>query len=82
MVAERSGPVVAPRARMASWTVDDLAEFLADADLEGPAETLKKAGVCGQDFLTWDDAAELQADLRVAPFTARKLLAVREAYLC
>ena len=66
---------------MSSWTVDDLADFLADEDLRGPAEDLKKAGVSGQDFLVWTTPMELQADLRLAPFTARKLLAVRDAYL-
>ena len=67
--------------KMASWIVDELAEFLADEDLRGPAEDLRKAGVSGTDFLAWGTAAELQVDLRLAPFTARKLLATRDAYL-
>ena len=75
------GPPLVLREKMAAWTVDDVADILADEDLRGPAEDLKKAGVNGADFLAWGSAAELQADLRVAPFTAKKLIAIRDAYL-
>ena len=54
---------------------------MVDEDLRGPAEDFKKAGVNGKDFLAWATPPELQADLRLAPFTAKKLLAVRDAYL-
>ena len=79
--AQAVGQTLTAQEKMSSWTVDDLADFLADEDLRGPAEDLKKAGVSGQDFLVWTTPMELQADLRLAPFTARKLLAVRDAYL-
>ena len=38
---------------------------------------MRSAGVDGSDFLQWGSAAALEADLRLAPFTARKLLAAR-----
>ena len=80
--AQPAGPTfAAPREAMAAWTVDELADFLRGEDLHGPAEDLRKAGVAGKDFLAWGTAAELQADLRVAPFTAKKLLASRDAYV-
>ncbi len=66
---------------MATWTVDVLGEFLMEADMRGPAEDLRRARVNGRDFLAWGTAAELEADLRLPPFTARKLLAARETYL-
>ena len=42
---------------------------------------MRSAGVDGSDFLQRGSAAALEADLRLAPFTARKLLAVRGAFL-
>ena len=66
---------------MAAWTADALADFLVERDLAGPAQVLRAAGVDGSDFLEWGSAAALEADLRAAPFTARKLLAVRRAFL-
>ena len=65
---------------MASWTVDELADFLVDKDLQGPANAFRNAGVNGEDFLAWATATEMQADLRIAPFTAKKLIRTRDAY--
>ena len=44
------------------------------SDLRGPAAALRVAGVGGSDFMAWGTEDELVADLRLAPFTARKLL--------
>ena len=79
--AQVVGPTLTSLERMSSWTVGELADFLAEEDLRGPAEDFKKAGVSGKDFLAWASPLELQTDLRLAPFTARKLLAVRDAFL-
>ena len=79
--AQPVGPILTPQEKMASWTVDELARFLADEDLQGPSEVVRKAGVSGKDFLSWGAPAELQSDLHLAPFTAKKLLATRDAYL-
>ena len=79
--AQLVAPTLTPREKMASWTVGELADFLADEDLQGPADALKNAGVNGKDFLAWATATEAQADLRISPFTAKKLIATRDAYL-
>lgn len=70
-----------PREQMASWGVDQLAEFFTSKDLRGPAEALRVSGVAGADLLAWSTASELQADLKLTPFTARKVLATRNAFL-
>ena len=67
--------------KLQSWPVDALAEFLCGQDLCGPAATLQKAGVNGSDFLVWTSATEIVADVNVALFTAKKLLACRAQYL-
>ena len=76
-----NAPTRTARDKMAAWTADALADFLVERDLAGPAQVLRAAGVDGSDFLEWGSAAALEADLRVAPFTATKLLAVRRAFL-
>ena len=84
-VSDAAEPLVAPspprRDQMSSWGVDQLAEYLCLEDLRGPAEALRMSGVAGSDLLAWDTAAELQADLRLSPFAARKVLAARDRYL-
>jgi len=70
-----------PREQMASWGVDQLAEFFTSKDLRGSAEALRVSGVAGADLLAWDTASELQADLKLTPFAARKVLATRDAFL-
>ena len=76
-------PVEAPSGRlcMQSWSVDNLATFLEGEDLSGPANVLRSAGVNGADFLLWTSEAALVEDLRVTPFTARKLLSCRAHFL-
>jgi len=70
-----------PLEEMRSWSVDALAEFFTSADLGGPAETLQRAGVNGADMVAWSAPAELGTDLKLLPFTARKLLACRDEFL-
>ena len=36
---------------MRSWSVGDLASFLAKRDMEGPAQRLREQGVDGEDFV-------------------------------
>ena len=66
---------------MESWSVDDLSTFLEGEDLSGPASAFRSAGVNGADFLLWTSEAALVEDLRVAPFTTRKLLSCRAKFL-
>ena len=49
--------------------------------MNGPAKTLHDAGIDWSDFLAWTSPEDLVADLRVLPFTAKKLLACREKFL-
>ena len=74
-------PSQPPRMQMASWGVDQLAEFLALRDLCGPAEAMRASGVAGVDFLAWNSAGEVQVDVRLTPFAARKVLAARDEFL-
>jgi len=75
------GPAVSSREKMASWSVDELADFLIAEDMKGPATTLQSAAVNGADFLEWTEPATLQEDLKLLPFVARKLLKCRDAFL-
>ena len=75
------GPAVSSREKMASWSVDELADFLIAEDMKGPATTLQNAAVNGADFLEWTEPATLQEDLKLLPFVARKLLKCRDAFL-
>ena len=58
----------------------DLASFFIRRDMAGPAQQLQAQGVAGEDFLDLI-ARVLQSDLRLSPFTARKLVRIRDAYL-
>ena len=73
-------PTLSAWEKMASWSVDELVAFLCELDLRGPAEDLRRAGVNGADFLQWRTFAELQADLGLPKFTAKKLLAQRDLF--
>ena len=74
-------PSQPPVEQMASWGVDQLAEFLALRDLCGPAEAFRASGVAGADLLAWSTAGEVQADLKITPFAARKVLAARDDFI-
>ena len=74
-------PVRSARDTMASWSADSLAEHVAAAGLAGAASCLQRAGVSGVDLLSWAAASEIEADLKLLPFSARKLLRWREAFL-
>ena len=76
-----AGAVPQDRAEMMrAWSVRELALFLTKADMEGPAQQLRAQGVAGEDFLHFT-ATDLKQDLRTTPFTAKKLLRIRDAYL-
>eukprot|EP00973_Karenia_brevis_P036545 5039117-Karenia_brevis.AAC.1 len=61
---------------MRAWTTTQLRAFLEDHDLCGPAAQLWQQGMNGEDFhATSKD--ELQTDLRLSGFSAKKLLALR-----
>ena len=70
-----------PQEQMSSWGVDQLAAFLERHDLRGPADALRASGVAGADLLALNTDVELQKDLKLTPFAARKVLAVRDRFL-
>ena len=49
--------------------------------LRGPADALRASGVAGADLLALNTDVELQKDLKLTPFAARKVLAVRDRFL-
>ena len=65
---------------MEGWPAAEVVQFLTSNDLEGPAKILFASGVRGQDLkrLTVTD---LQDDLRLSAFGARRVLNARNAYL-
>ena len=65
---------------MRTWSVAALARFVAKADMEVPAQQLAALGVSGDDFVDATISA-LQNDMRMSPFTSKKLLRIRDAYL-
>ena len=67
-------------AKLKSWSVSELAYFLAKKDMDGPAQHLRAQGASGADFAAMTEQM-LQQELRLSIFTARKLVHVREAHL-
>lgn len=60
-----------------TWNVDAVGSFLEDADLKGPAHVFKQNGVNGKDFAAFT-MQDLQQELRLTPFAARKVLLARD----
>ena len=65
---------------MEGWTAAEVVQFLTSNDLEGLARIFFANGVRGQDLkrLTIND---LQHDLELSAFAARRILNARNAYL-
>ena len=66
---------------MSAWSVDDVALWLEAADASGLAHTLRSNDVNGQDVVAFVDESELVTQLRLTPFSARKLLRLRNEFL-
>ena len=69
----------APQARMAQWSTAELYEFLESRDMAGPAAQLRSQGVNGADFVELTNRT-LEKDLRCTPFTANKLIRLRQRF--
>ena len=67
-------------ATLLSWSVGELARFLAKKDMEGPAQQLRTQGVAGEDFSAMTEQV-LQKELHFSTFTSRKLIKIRDTYL-
>ena len=75
-----AAPPQRPEASMATWTADDVKDFVQSRDLSGPAAVLFASGVNGSDLLALDEDS-LVKDVRLTPFAARKVLAARDGFL-
>ena len=64
---------------MGAWSVAELAHFLEERDLQGPAKHLRTNGVRGADLLHMD-AHALVSDVGLTKFAASRILAVRDAF--
>ena len=69
-----------PEEKMRSWCVKEVANFLRNADLEGPASTCEVNGVAGQDLFELS-AIRFREELRLTPFAAEKVVSARNAFL-
>ena len=82
---DKPGAVAAPppprSETVAAWSVRDVAAFHRGRDAEGAAKVMEENSVGGTDLLAFTTWPELQAELRVTPFLARKALTLRDAFL-
>ena len=79
---ETSAPAatMSPKDIFQHWTVADLARFMRGKDLAGPCGILQANGVAGADLLDMS-ASDLEGELRLTPFAARKVIKARDAFL-
>ena len=84
---QTSGPVeisAAPerskREEMLHWRVAEVVAFLEQSDLSGPAKVCHHNGVAGSDLLQLSEK-DLVDDLKMTPFAARKVVAIRDSFL-
>ena len=64
---------------MGAWSVAELAHFLEQGDLHGPAKRLRSNGVRGADLLHMD-AHALVSDVGLTKFADNRVLSVRDAF--
>ena len=68
------------RAVMNAWSVGQLAHFLAEHDLHGPAKHLRTNGVRGADFLNMGVQTSV-SDVGLSRFAASRAISARDAFL-
>ena len=73
-------PKKTPLQTMRQWGAADVARFLEDADLAGPAGTLFTSGVNGVDLEIMTDT-KLMSELRLTSFAANKVVRARDIFL-
>ena len=66
---------------MSSWSVEEVGSFFNSMDACGIAAVLQANSVNGSDLLLFQSAEQLVEDLRLTPFAARKVLALRTTFL-
>ena len=70
------GPAVSSREKRASWSVDELADFLIAEDMKGPATTLQSASMNGADFFGVDRASHPPRGFEAPAFCSPKVVKV------
>ena len=82
---DQPGAVAVPsppkREAMTTCSVRDTASFFRGRDAEGAAKVIEDNAMAGVDLLAFSTAKELTAELRVTPFLAKKVLALRHGFL-
>ena len=71
---------MSPKDTFHHWTLAELARFMRAKDLAGPSAILQANGVTGADLLDMS-ASDLEGELRLTPFAARKVIKARDAFL-
>ena len=72
----------APLADIAkAWSVADVSQFLRQRDAAGIAAVFERNAVNAEDFLAFPGAEDLERDLRLTPFAARKVVRLRAELL-
>ena len=66
---------------MRSWGVEEVGKFFNSMNACGIASVMQSNSVNGSDLLLFESAEQLVQDLRVTPFAARKVLALRNTFL-
>ena len=66
---------------MREWTVEEVVGFFKSKDAESLGRNLEQNSVNGSDSLAFQSASEVQEDLRVTPFAARKIMDLRRQFL-
>ena len=64
-----------------AWSVPDVCFFFCQHDAAGIAAIMERSAVNGEDLLAFTSSSELEEDLHVTPFAARKALKLRDAFL-
>ena len=74
-------PAPSNRDAMQAWSVRDVVQFYESKDASGLATTLDQNAVCGSDLLAFGSWQEVQTELRLTPFAAKKAVSLRDAFL-
>ena len=66
---------------LAAWAVSEVAGFYEGRDAGGIAHVLQQNAVDGSDLLAFASWKDLESELRMTPFAAKKALRIRDAFL-
>ena len=70
-----------PTSTVAAWTTDEVAMFFAQQGADGSGHALRGDSVNGRDLRAFTSWMDLQQELHMTPFAAKKILRLRGAFL-